>query len=298
MRLIIHKTIIVLVLLLCLYATDRSGSFLLDKVVLSSNIRFSKLYNGDIDTDILVLGSSRGVSLYTPDIQEKTGLRAFNLSYNGMSMVIARDIFCDFLQHNNHPSILALEISNLHINDDLVNNLKIYKDRSRRISNLLKLMNYKVFIATNISNLYKFNSEYFLRSLYYLGKQDQTWANRYTINMDFVEKIRHKDRNSYGFADIRKESLSALNDILELASKHHIEVRLLVSPYLPFIVKDNREYIAWKYQVEKNTSGSGIWDYSSRVSDLSYFADDKHLNIKGSKYLTTLMITDGFFKKI
>src|SRR5438132_887929 len=59
-------------------AGDHLLAIALGQVLVRSQFRFSRLYRGGNDADIIVLGDSRGVhSFYAPALEELTGLRVF-----------------------------------------------------------------------------------------------------------------------------------------------------------------------------------------------------------------------------
>ena len=287
-----------IIIIIAFFLSDRVIAFCLDGITSRSQIRFSKLYRGTIDASIVILGNSRGVnSFFSPAIQKRSGLKAFNLSYNGMSISIARDLFIDYLEHNRRPSILVLEISCLHSSDELINNLKQYVHKSKRIEKQFKQYNKSAYYASLLFHTYRFNSEYFLRTLYYLNRSDQIWINRYMINEAYYRNYSPKNLDRQMFSYIDPEDLSVVKEILDVAQKNEIEVRLFISPYLNKYIEGIPMFVSWKKKLEVALQ-TNLWDYASAIYDWHYFADALHLNYEGSIILLDKLYEDGFFNFI
>src|SRR5205823_10293275 len=91
--------------LLALMAVVIGGDHLfataLHRVLMRSQFRFSRIYRGGNRAGIVVLGDSRGVhSFYAPAMEELTGQRVLNLSYNSMVPPIAEAVLLDYLERN------------------------------------------------------------------------------------------------------------------------------------------------------------------------------------------------------
>ena len=66
---------------LVVLAGDRAFSWLAQRVLVRSQFRYSRLYRGGNDAEIVILGDSRGVnSFYAPGMEKLTGARVLNLS--------------------------------------------------------------------------------------------------------------------------------------------------------------------------------------------------------------------------
>jgi len=290
-----QKNCFIIIVILGFFLSDRTISFLLDEISSRSQIRFSKLYSGTINADVVVLGDSRGVnSFYAPLIKKRFGFRIFNLSYNGVSLPIAKELFFDYIEHNRKPGTLILEITCMFESNDLLNNLKQYMDKSGRIKELFKQTNKTGYYATLLCHTFRYNSEYFLRSLYYINKADQDWINRYRISRTFYNGFFPTENNKKKFSKIDPDDLQILREILEEARKKDIKVRLFISPYLDKFINNTPEFKDWKKLLEKQLHYK-IWDYSSGVNDWRCFADIIHLNYDGAKVLLAKLEKDGFF---
>jgi hypothetical protein len=283
-----------IIFILTLLAGDRVIGSLLDRVLLLSQFRFSLVYKGGHQYDVLIIGNSRGVnSFYAPAVQETTGLSTLNLSYNGMSADLAEALFKDYLERNKKPKILILEVSNLTHRGDLLSELKLYTPHSERLTKLFCKHNPSAALWTRASHVFQFNSEMFLRALYYLTASDQTWINRYQISPALVHSLRTSQENSL---TMFPENLKALERILGTARQENIAVRLVISPYLPNYAQRLSNIRGWVQQVEAVTMGIRVMDYSAAVTATSAFADRLHLNYDGSMLLLKMLVRDGVFQ--
>jgi hypothetical protein len=290
----IKRTLWVIVLSTVFLGGDRLISSLLDTVVLSSQFRFSLLYSGGHHYDILILGNSRGVNtFYAPAIQAVTGKTVLNLSYNGMSADVAEALFLDYLDRNSKPELVIIEITNLTHGIELLHDLKLYSNRSMRLSSLLMKNNPDLarWIAT--SHLYRLNSEMFLRALYYQTSSDQTWINRYQINPALLRSAENGPSES---VRALPQNLAAMKRIVATAQMRGIGVRMVVGPYLPAYGKHLTNLQQWVREIEEEMGiDIRVWDYSDAITDVSTFADRMHLNYEGSRALLRLFIRDGIF---
>ena len=277
-------------------AGDRIIASLLDKVVLRSQFRFSLLYNGGQKYDILIMGNSRGVNtFYAPAVQEATGKTTLNLSYNGMSADVAEALFMDYLDRNEKPKLLILEVSNVTHNIELLKELKLYATRSERLTNLFRKNNPNVAFWIEASHVFQFNDEMFLRALYYYQQSDQTWINRYTINPALLQSIQLGRPEKL---TALPENVAALRRIVNTAKIQHIGIRMVVGPYLPAYGSRLANLHGWAEEVERAVASDiPVWDYSTAVKDTTAFADRLHLNYQGSLVLLKELLRDGLFEE-
>lgn len=130
----LKKLIVLLVLFLSLlFFFDRLSSFFCKYLLKKSEFRFSRAFfsnDKNPKPNVLILGNSRGVNgIYAPDLNEY-GYEAFNLSYNGMNLELAKIVLESYLINNPKPDKLILEISNIYGDSSLSNSLKMYSGES------------------------------------------------------------------------------------------------------------------------------------------------------------------------
>ncbi|MBN1983006.1 MAG: hypothetical protein JW795_15850 [Chitinivibrionales bacterium] len=265
------------------------------KMVLESNNRFSLLYRGKLSPRIVILGNSRGVhSFYGPDIARSTGSEVLNLSYNGFSTEMCEAILSDYLEKNEKPSLIIVELSNLATGSDVITDLKMYSLVSERITGMLRKYKRTLSFMCAISNLYYFNTELFLRNLYFMKHTDQTWIQRNSIGSTLVHHI--DEMNDFHMVAL-KSNLVSLVHINTMAQNHSIPIRYIITPYFPDYYF--KKVVGFDRYIEDIQCVLGyeeiVWCYPTAITEHDKFADLQHSNYEGSKLLLSRLIKDGFF---
>jgi hypothetical protein len=275
---------------------DRLAGTILQRLLLKSQFRYATLYQGETANDILVLGNSRGVNgFYQPDIEKLTGKHVLNLSYNALSSGMAKVLLEDYLEHHAAPKLLLLEVSFLAEKEPLtqltLDNFKPFSLLSPRLQSVQHDYDPNSLFFCRLSHLYCFNSEMYLRTLYYLNKSDQNWINRYKISQDVIDSINEVEPFTLPLPETQ---LTTLQEILEVARNHNIVVKLVMSPYFPAYSERIENMQTWLGTVAR-TSGLPVLDYSRAVTDANGFSDRLHLNPEGSLALLQQMMKNGVF---
>ena len=169
---------------------DRIGGMILNQITQKSQFRYSRLYKGEAKSDILLVGNSRGLMFYQPYIESLTGKTTFNLSYNGMPMNLGRVLVEDYLEQYEAPELMILDITMCdRLNNGLISGFNLYTPYSDRLSKLMADSNTYVSNAGKLSHLYRYNSEIFQRTLFYLAKSDEDWLLDRVITEDLINSI-------------------------------------------------------------------------------------------------------------
>ena len=283
----------ILAVLVLFVAGDRMGGLLLEKVADSSQFRYSRLYNGKAAASTLLVGNSRGLCLYQPYIEEKTGRSTFNISYNGMPVNLARALLEDYYAEYPAPEQMLLDVTLCdRINNPLISGFQYYAADSEPLKALLEDSLPKAYWAGQVTHLYRYNSEVFQRTLFYLNKSDEGWLLDRVISPDMIAEVDKAD--SYLW-ETPGNLLDDLVKIVELAESKGTRVQLIISPYFPAFAKKFRKFEEWKTEVEERT-GKKIKDYSLAFEDPAYFGDFQHLNIAGAVVYIDKMLEDGTLK--
>ena len=75
--------------------------------------RLEELIKGEINKDIIVLGSSRGSgNILAGQLEKETGLESYNLSYQGSNINFHNFILNTLLKFNKKPKYVMLTIDN------------------------------------------------------------------------------------------------------------------------------------------------------------------------------------------
>jgi hypothetical protein len=274
-------------------AGDRLLALGIDRVVASSQLRFSLVRRGGQSARVIVLGDSRGVNgFYAPELTRLLRAQVLNLSYNALSTRMAEALLRDYLARSAPPRLLVLEITNVEMKHDELPDLRCYWNGCPELGRLAGTLFPVQRMATRISHLYGLNGEAPLRALYFLRRSDQDMVNHYRIEPALLAAVRVMP----GFElTAREDNLEALGRIVRLAREKGIEVRLAVTPNLPDYVAHATNRTAWLARVRQAADGEPIWDYGRADSVPAHFADRVHLNDLGASLFAARLVRDGFF---
>ncbi|MBL7783680.1 MAG: hypothetical protein JNM22_20765 [Saprospiraceae bacterium] len=276
-------------LLAVVVAGDRLAGCALKSQVSASVFRYSRLYGGEAEADILLLGNSRGLTFYQPYIEEKTGLKTFNLSYNGLPMDVAKALTLDYMDHYPAPKRLVIDITTCdRTNDELLTGFLTYSDQSYRLDTLIRGRSPKVWRGGQVSALFRFNNEIFQRALSHRRRSDTDWLLDRTIPPQLAAAVA---QHTYPL-EVHPYLVAQLRDLCAAAGAKGVDVRLVISPYFPGFAERVSHLADLKKAVEAAT-GLPVRDYSRALSDPAGFGDFMHPNKKGSQAYIDLMRKDG-----
>ena len=245
-----------------------------------SQIRYSRLYYETMNADVLFVGNSRAInSFYPPYFEKLSNLKSFNLSYNGLTLPLVKLFIDDYLTRNQPPKMIFIEVTCITDGYESLPNFKQYMFESSSLKQMLKEYYPEIYFTCKISKSYLFNSEYFLRTLYYLKKQDQLWINRYTIKEDFYNNINIKD-NAYKLALIEKSMMDIFIKMIITYKKQGITLIPVLAPILDKC-RDEESINTFINDFENKTQLK-IVNLSNAINDISMFADTIHTNDHGA----------------
>jgi hypothetical protein len=277
----------ILALVTVVIGGDHLLAFGLEKILVRSQFRFSRLYRGGNNADILILGDSRGVhSFYAPAIEELTGRQAFNLSYSGMSVRIVEAILLDYLERNRAPRMVIIEVTCVHAPGTLTSELRTYASLSPRLGALYAEQHPVAARAARVFRLFPLNSEFFLEALHYMRRTDQDW-----IFHDVMPETLRAQRRDGVETNPLPENVDALARIVRLLRQRGIEPRLVIAPYGGEVVADMPALA----NLLSGRVGVPVGNYSGAIANLDDFADRVHLNERGSREFLAMMKRDGMF---
>lgn len=242
-------------LIICLFIIDRSVSLLIDKVLESSNFRFINIEKEN--PDFYVLGNSRGVnSVKESQFDSSYCLDVLNISFVGLN---PGEIKYLIKKINNKKPVL-IEISSLFSHNNSSTS------PSQRFSVFKNLREKRL----DVFNLYRFNNDLFLRSIYYLFSSDKSWGNNRVLD-SVKKKILLKKENTL---EINTSSLMSFQSYLD---QNNINYMFYYAPIHP----EKKNLISnWKSINShlKNTLNNRYLDLSDLIKNDLSFADLIHTN--------------------
>ncbi|MEI6408332.1 MAG: hypothetical protein WCR52_03020 [Bacteroidota bacterium] len=273
--------------ILILFGGDQAGGFLLQRLVDQSQFRYSRMYRGEAASDILLLGNSRGLIFYEPYIEQITGHKTFNISYNGLPIDAARALSADYLDRYAGTRLLLIDITICdRENDALLSGFLSYTTHSPRLDALIRQKDRNTWNAGKVSALFRFNNEIFQRALFHRKKSDKDWLLDRVID----EKLAADAQNQSYDLDIHPYLLEQLKETVLAAQQKGVTVRLVISPYFPGFTVKNLDVL--KATIEKMT-GLPVHDYRNALQDPGMFGDYMHPNKKGAEAYLDLLQRDS-----
>ena len=274
------------VLLAVVIAGDHLLALALHQVLVRSQFRYSRLYRGGNDADVVIIGDSRGVhSFYAPALEQMTGLRVFNLSYNSLSPHVAEALILDYLERNRPPRMVILEATSVITSGAVASQLRTYAGFSPRLAALFARDHPLEARLSLLFWLFPLNSEFFIEALHYIRRSDQDWIRR-----DVIPPALRTEKG--GPLQPLPDEVDALVRIVRVLQQRGIDVRIVVAPYAPARQPTNMPeflgLIAGRTQLP-------VWNYVDAVHDFDGFADGVHLNERGSRELLAMLVRDGAF---
>ncbi|MBO9699768.1 MAG: hypothetical protein J7604_06120 [Sporocytophaga sp.] len=280
-----------LVLIPLIFLGDRGIGAFLEYLTMTSNLRYSKLYNGKGEADIVILGNSRGNGYYEPEIRKITGMTTLNLSYNALPGEIGQALIEDYFERYKAKLVIVDVSLVMKTEDQVITSFRPYMSKSEKISALIQDVSPATARGCKISRLYQYNSELFHRALYYLGKQEGDWI----LNKQIKEELLTHDNLADSLDVVIKQGgLDNLKAIAEVAKKHNTKVEFVIAPYHSIWlnkIHNIKDFLA----AIKNNTGVEVRDYCRFTNDKTCYSDYLHLNKKGSLLYMKKLQDDGVF---
>lgn len=260
---------------------------------------WNDIYNGDINADVLIIGSSRAVNHYDTHILDSLLVcHTYNLGISGhfIDMQVIR--YMTYVRFNNKPKLVLLNVdffSTLacgldeyippelereqffpYIVDDIL--IDLVKDKKginwkERYLPLYRYVGYKNDILLGLRTFIGFQEE---KNKFYKGffPIAQEWRNE-----DIEKKI---DLN------ISDSLYEVLNDFILNLQKNGVCVIMVKSPIHQSIQerfngKEIMDSFFLSYSEENNIP---LLDYSDLNNDTTFYSNPTHLNEKGAKCFT------------
>lgn len=285
------KAIWIFSFLIILFAGDRLIGYIFQKQISGSQFRYSRMYRGEGQADILIVGNSRGLNFYQPSVEKATGLSSFSLCYYSMPCEIATVLTQDYLDRYPKVKTVLVETSIVAMSDDkLLPGFTTYMPYSKRIDSVIKSKTEETWYYANFSHIYRFNNEVFQRAMYYRNKLDNDWYFDHTITQDLIDQAPHRsvELNS------PEKHVQELKQLADYCRARNINVQFVLAPMFPtYQVKKLDEF---KQRLEAAT-GYPVHDFSKTIKDYSSFTDYLHANLKGGAEIVDTMVAHGILPK-
>jgi hypothetical protein len=208
-------------------------------------------------------------------------------------MDLGKVLVQDYLDQHKQPKVLIVDVTMCdRPRPELVRQFRTYMPYSTRLEGLVKQYDAKAGTGANLFHIYRYNSEVFQRSFYYRNKTDEDWLLDRVISKNMLEKREFNDLKLL----MDTTMIAQLKELTHYAQSKGVEVKLVVSPYLPQFADAIRPYYLqpMKSYIEANI-GLPLQDYSMALTESSEFGDLQHPNKKGSIKYVGMLYKDGNF---
>ena len=266
--------------------------------------RIELLINNKINSEIIIIGSSRALNGYSPSIISKvTKKNCYNLGTSGSNILFHEAMIDIVIQTNNKPKKILYNIDDAGALIDLGDKIIFRKDmlypyvNHPIINKIISKELGKELWATKFSNTY-LNNVNFISTIKYLtrGQEKMDYetnnVNKLGANLmeghkkGFNQKSLKKQRNAF-FDKIKDEHtpyLQSLKRIIAKCKKNNIELVLVLPPL------HHSPTIGFKERIEEIIPDhTKLLDFSEALKHPSCFYNYDHLNKKGAQKFSNLL---------
>lgn len=262
---------------------------------------WNRIVNGEINADILILGSSRALVHFDCQVIESaTGRSCFNIGLNGSRLNLQLPLLKTYLKHNRYPQflIVSLDCNSLQLSKEIHRPSQYlpYLDEDIIYKNLLQLDSrfwlYKHIPFYSVAAFNKTTNSSFLgyaliglrggrvndaRENGYLPR-DREWSDEF-------QNFRYQHLNGISLP-IEQEAIDCLKDVVDLCRLNGIYL-VLVYPPEYFEAQEltlNRKEIFQLYESIAASAQAPFWDFSDNAISYNkkYFYNSQHLNRLGA----------------
>lgn len=288
-RFLLHS----IILLIAFFVFDKAAYFILSGYAkIQEDNRLELLLNGELQHDIIVLGSSRGASnIDAFQLEKHLQKTTYNLSYRGSDVRFQELIFRKYLEHHSAPEKVLLVVDNpyailkestlgmrydrlyplAHYNE--VNSILIEKNQHSWVSSFLYFLrvhpNQLVFNKEKQKSKFPFNAR---------GSQLLPDKSTSSNNLTFETTVNYSNKN------IDPAKVNSFKEIQKLCLKNDIQLYFVFSPdYYQF---NERFYNEFKTEFNSNANFIKYSIQNTEYKNASNFYDISHLNHRGTRIFT------------
>ena len=255
--------------------------------------------NNNTEEDLLVVGSSRAIHHYNPEIlEDETGLSVYNAGTDGNGILLFYMQLCNILRHHT-PKFIIYDFQysfDLSADDHskYLNLQKPFYGQNQQVDS--------VFLAVDWRNKYKNLSQAYIHNSK-LPQYISDFIRPLEPNIKGYKPLNGQmtpgqfQATSYQTLDVDSVKRDYINSYIRLCREHEVGLAFVVSPlYFPSDKNVTVEPIA---QIARE-NGVRMLDFSDSDAFLgndSLFVDPTHLNAAGADLLTK-MVADSLREDI
>jgi len=306
---VIRILLFLLLSVVMLFVTDYLVDSGLRRITTSSFGVYNRLVNGQINTDIIISGSSRALNNVDPRvIQGRTGRTTFNIGINGSQTDMQVAVLKTYLKHNVRPSLVIHSLDSFtfvtshggvffpgqylpYLHEDAIYEALSAINANTWKARYLPLYGYAVedmnfTWLTGLGGRLGWNP----REDHYFGFQPR--FARWT-----AELARLKDSKPEGIRfEIEPAGVRDFEELLRRCKDLGIPVLLVYSPvyFEEQALEVNRDEIFARFKELAQRYDATLWDYSRSPISFrrDYFVNSQHLNADGAAAFSAALAGD------
>lgn len=270
---------------------------------LGESFIWKNIFDGKINDDLLIYGSSRAWVHFDPQImQDKLETKVYNLGIDGHSFWLQFLRHKTLLKYNEKPKSIILSVG--------IFTFSKRKDLYNKEQFLPYIFNKDIYCYTSSYNGFNI-FEYTIPLYRYLGKRDLIYKTIKELKKDKVYRIKgfkasnRTWNNDFNNAKLKMGSYNAVKDeatvnlfqsFMEYCKNEKINVIIVYSPEFVegqnFV--SNRDEIIETFKYYSKFYDVPFLDYSndSISNNRNLFYNSMHLNSKGSRQFTMKLVKD------
>lgn len=254
--------------------------------------RLQMILEGQMDKDIIILGSSRGANnISAKQLENQTGLSSYNLSYRGSNIIFHEFVLESLLKFNSSPKIVLLCIDNgyefvseksLNFRYDRLNPLKNYN----YINNILIQRNKKSYFSKFFCSLRVDRQDFSFNKVNVLPVNIMTSHGSKLLNAKPNSDLLFGEKPKvYNKALEQLDKLNAFEAIKELCSLNNIDLYFVFTPsYADFDISFYNRFKTLTNRAEHLV----IYDTVSGIyKNKNLFRDSTHMFKNGAELFTS-----------
>ena len=299
-----YSIIFLVILIIIAYFLDYTITSSLKKSKRFNYAEWNALYDGKINAEMVIYGSSRAYRHFDPKIfEDSLGFSVYNLGLDGYRFQMQYARHLEFIKHNKTPNYIVFSVdewslskfSELYMSEQFLPYFKetTIRDYTTKFKGFdywdyhLPFVRYfgnSKIILHAIEILFRPNKNYTTKYKGYQGSND-LWNDSSEIKLKLIKKNRtHYDKN-YDFT-MNVESILMFKSFLNEIKRKNIKAFFVLSPtYIEGqnLGKDSEENILFIKQLVSAYKFDFL-DFSSDTicSQKKYFYNSSHLNKNGA----------------
>jgi len=292
-----HFLLKILVFSLAFFVFEKSFYvFLYISPSLEKDKRLEMVINGNMNKDLIILGSSRGArNIIASQIEDSLNISAYNLSYPGSNINFNEFLLRSLIKYNNKPKIvlLAIDAPSEFLPSEI---MKFRLDRLYPLSKYNYINNEmiqrgeKTFLSKILvlARLNKTNFDIRERTFSALDTIMSCGSMPISFQRENCDFIFENGLNSYEFDAELPEKVKAFNNLQELCVNNNIQLYIVYSPNFR---KHNLTFEKRIEELSYPTVSSIVYDTTNQIyKNKDYFYDKAHLKTNGAIIFTNEII--------